>query len=82
MFQVGECDNPSSVHYKRPTFPNKPAEDCFAARSLEGIDLMWCQTHRQTIYTGELFTHKGCSVFVSTASLPVEDEAEMTLAGD
>jgi hypothetical protein len=65
-----------------PTFANKPTEDCFVDRSLEGLEFLWCQSHRQTIHVSELFDHRGCSVFVGSASLPVEDQAELTLAGD
>lgn len=51
-------------------------------RSLEGLEFMWCQTHRQTIYAAEFPGHAGCEVFVSSVGLPVEDQAELTLAGD
>ena len=82
MPHVGQCDNPSSRFFGRPAFSDKPTEGCFAGRSLEGLEFMWCQTHRQTIYSAELPEHKGCSIFVSSVSLPVEDEMELTLAGD
>jgi len=82
MPQVGECDNPSSRYYRKVAFSDKQTEDCFVSRSLEGLEFMWCQNHRQTIYITELPDHEGCSVFVKSASLPVEDQAEFTLAGD
>jgi len=82
MPQLGECDNPSSRHFRRPEFSDKPTEECFVERSLEGLEFMWCQSHRQTIYYGELADHGGCLVYVNAAGLPVEDEAELTLAGD
>ena len=82
MPSVGQCDNPDSGHFGSPEFANKAVEGCFAKRSLEGLDFMWCQSHRQTIYTDELPEHRGCLVFVSSVGLPVEDEMELTLAGD
>lgn len=80
--RVGECDNPSSRHFRSPEFSDKPTEGCFVARSFEGLEFMWCESHRETIYFSELPDHKGCSVYVSSVSLPVEDEMELTLAGD
>jgi hypothetical protein len=82
MPRVGQCDNPSSQLFGKATFSDKPTEDCYADRSLDGLEFMWCQSHRQTIYSGELPDHKGCRIFVSSVSLPVEDEMELTLAGD
>ncbi len=82
MPRVGRCDNPTSSYFGRPAFSNKPTEDCFVTKSLEGLEFMWCQSHRQTIYFAELPDHASCSVFACAASFPVEDEAEMTLAGD
>lgn len=82
MSRVGQCDNPDSRHYRSPEFSDKPAEGCFVTRTLDGLEFMWCQSHRQTIYSEELPDHKGCLVFVSSVSLPVEDEMELTLAGD
>jgi hypothetical protein len=79
---MGECDNPSSRYFGKPTFSDKPTEDCFVVRSLEGLEFMWCQSHRQTIYFTELPDHRDCAVFVSSVNLPVEDQAELTLAGD
>ena len=79
---VGQCDNPDSAHFRSPEFADKPVEGCFVTRSLDGLDFMWCQSHRQTIYSEELPQHTGCLGFVSPVSLPVEDEMELTLAGD
>lgn len=79
---VGQCDNPSSRYYGRPAFSDKPTEECYVERSLEGLDFLWCQTHRQTIYAAEVPDHRGCHLFVKTASIPVEDEMELTVAGD
>jgi hypothetical protein len=82
MPQVGQCDNPTSRHFRSPEFSDKPTEGCFVTRSLDGLEFMWCQSHRQTIYSKELPDHRSCHVFVSSVSLPVEDEMELTLAGD
>ena len=82
MPRVGQCDNPASRHLGSPEFSDKPTEECFVARSLDGLEFMWCQSHRQTIHSAELPDHRSCRVFVSSASLPVEDEMELTLAGD
>ena len=82
MPSVGQCDNPDSEHFRSPEFADKPVEGCFVTRSLDGLDFMWCQSHRQTIYSEELPQHRGCLVFVSSVTLPVEDEMELTLAGD
>ncbi len=82
MHHVGQCDNPDSRYFRSPAFSDKPAEECFAARSIEGLEFMWCQSHRQTIYAAELPDHRGCQIFPSSVSLPVEDEMELTLAGD
>lgn len=82
MPQVGQCDNPSSRYFRKPEFSDKLTEECFVERSLEGLEFMWCQSHRQTIYSAELADHGSCRVFVSSVSLPVEDEVELTLAGD
>ena len=82
MPRVGRCDNPDSRHFRNPEFSDKPTEGCFVVRSLNGLEFMWCQSHRQTIYSAELPDHRGCRVFVSSVSLPVEDEMELTLAGD
>ena len=80
--RVGQCDNPASRHFRSSVFSDKPTEECFATRSLDGLEFMWCQSHRETIYSAELPDHRGCRVFVSSASLPVEDEMELTLAGE
>ena len=82
MPRMGQCYNLSSRYFGMAEFSDKPTEECFVERSLEGLDFMWCQSHRQTIYTTELPDHKECSVFVSSVGLPVEDQAELTLAGD
>ena len=82
MPRVGQCDNPASKHFRSPEFSDKPTEGCFVKRSLDGLEFMWCQSHRQTIYSAELPDHRSCRVFVSSMSLPVEDEMELTLAGD
>ena len=82
MPSVGECDNRSSRHYGRPVFADKLTEECYARRSLEGLDFVWCQTHRQTVYSAEAPGHLGCHVFVKTATLSVEEEMELTTAGD
>lgn len=82
MPHVGECDNPASAHFKRSEFSDKQTEGCYVPRSLDGLEFMWCQSHRQTIYSAELPDHRRCRVFVSSVSLPVEDEMELTLAGD
>lgn len=79
---VGQCDNPASTHHGKSTFADKPSDECFVLRSLDGLEFMWCEDHRQTIYTDELPQHRGCSVFVASAGLPVEDEVEFTFAGD
>lgn len=82
MPHVGQCDNPDSRLFRSPAFSDKPTEGCFVDRSLDNLEFMWCQSHRQTIYSTELPDHRGCSVFVSSVSLPVEDEMELTVAGD
>jgi hypothetical protein len=82
MARVGQCDNPSSRHYRSPTFDDKPTDECFVSRSLNGLEFMWCQSHRQTIYSAELAAHRDCRVFISSMSLPVEDQMELTLAAD
>ena len=82
MPRVGQCDNPGSRHFREPEFSDKPTEECFVARTLDGLEFMWCESHRQTIYSAELPYHRGCRVFVSSVTLPVEDEMELTLAGD
>lgn len=82
MPRVGQCDNPSSRHFRSPEFSDKDAEECFVTRSLEGLEFMWCQSHRQTIYTAEMLQHRNCNLYVSSVSFPVEDEMELTLAGD
>ena len=82
MPRVGQCDNPASKHFRSPEFSDKSTEECYITRSLEGLEFMWCQSHRQTIYSTELSDHRSCRVFVSSVSLPVEDEMELTLAGD
>lgn len=80
--RIGLCENPSSRHFSRPTFDDKPAGDCFIPRSFAGVDFFWCETHRTTIHSSELSDHSGCRVFVGSARLPVEDEMELTLSGD
>lgn len=80
--RVGECANPSSTHYGKPTFHDKSAEGCFVTRSFDGLEFMWCEDHRETIYMAELPRHRGCHIFVASANMPVEDEIEFTLAGD
>lgn len=79
---LGECENQSSRTFRRPTFSDKPTEECYVARSLEGLDFVWCQTHRRTIPSEEVDDHRNCRLFVSSASLPVEDLCEFTMAGD
>ena len=80
--RMGRCDNHDSSHFGEPEFADKLVESCFVVRSLEGVEFAWCQNHRQTIHSSELPAHGGCRVFVNVASLPVEDEMELTLAGD
>jgi hypothetical protein len=82
MPQVGQCDNLSSLHFGRPAFSDKLTEECFVTRSLDDLEFMWCQTHRQTIHSTDLPYHRSCSLYVSSVSLPVEDSMELTLAGD
>ena len=82
MPRVGECENSSSRYYRRPTFSDKPTEACFITRSLQGIEFLWCQTHRETIDSTDLPYHAGCLVYPAAATLPVEDEVELTVAGD
>ena len=82
MPSVGQCDNHDSRHFKSPEFADKPVEGCFVRRSVGGLDFVWCQSHRQTIYSEELPEHRGCLIFVGSAGIPVEDEMELTLAGD
>jgi hypothetical protein len=82
MPRVGECDNPSSGHFRSPEFSDKPTEACYVKRSLDGLEFMWCQTHRQTIHSTDLPLHGKCSVYVSSVSLPVEEQMELTVAGD
>jgi hypothetical protein len=79
---LGECENSSSRSFKRPTFSDKPVEECFVTRSLDDVEFVWCQTHRQTIHSSELPDHRDCRLFAGTALLPVEDMVEFTLAGD
>ncbi len=82
MPQVGQCDNPSSRHFGWAAFADKKTEECYVDRALGDLEFMWCQSHRQTIYSADLAEHRGCRVYVSSVSLPVEDEMELTLAGD
>lgn len=82
MPSVGQCDNPSSKYFGKPAFSDKPTEECYAQRTLVGSEFLWCQTHRETIYMAELPDHGGCRVFTKPAILPVEDEMELTVAGD
>jgi hypothetical protein len=79
---VGQCDNPSSRLFEKPAFSDKPTEECFVTRDLGGLEFMWCQSHHQTIHSAELPDHASCRLFVSSVSLPVEDEMELTFAGD
>ncbi len=82
MPRVGQCDNPSSRHFGRPTFSDKLTEECYTGRSLGTLEFMWCQTHRQTIHATDLADHDGCSLYVDSASLPAEEQRELTFAGD
>ena len=82
MPRVGECENPSSRHFGMPAFSDKTTEECFVRRSLEGLEFMWCQTHRETIHSSDLALHKECRLFPNAAALPVEEQVELTLAGD
>ncbi len=82
MPRVGQCDNPSSKYFGKPEFSDKPTEKCFVMRSLDDLEFMWCQTHRQTIHSTDFPNHRACSLFVSSVSLPVEDQMELTVAGD
>ncbi len=79
---VGQCDNASSKHFRRPAFSDKQTEECYASRSLHGLEFMWCQTHRETIHSSDLPYHGGCRVYPASAVLPVEDQMELTVAGD
>ena len=82
MPRVGQCHNKVSRHFGNGVFSDKPTEECFVGRSLEGLEFMWCRSHHQTIHSSELPALWSCRVFVSAAILPVEDEMELTLAGD
>jgi len=82
MPRVGLCDNPSSRYFEGPVFSDRLTEECFILRSLENLEFMWCQSHRQTIHSTDLAYHKECDLYVSSVSLPVEDQMELTLAGD
>ena len=79
---VGQCANPTSRHYERTAFHDKPTEGCFVLRSLSGLEFVWCQDHRETVHTSGLSAHGGCGLFVSSARLPVEEEMEFTFAAD
>ncbi len=79
---VGECDNPASKNFGKAAFADRISADCYEPRSLEGLDFMWCETHRQTIYSAERPEHRGCRLFAGSVVLPVEEELELTLAGD
>lgn len=80
--RIGECDNALSAHHRRPIYSDKAAEECFLRRSLEGLEFMWCLSHRETIHYSDMPHHGGCQIFVDSVNLPVEDQAEMTLPGD
>lgn len=80
--RMGRCQNPSSAHFGKPAFHDKTAERCFVPRSIDGLEFLWCEDHRETIYKDQFPKHRGCRVFVASADLPVEDEVEFTLAGD
>ncbi len=82
MPQVGQCDNPSSRHFERPTFYDKPTEEGYTTRSLDKVEFMWDQTHRQTIHSTDLPDHRVCRLYLSSVSLPVEEQVELTFAGD
>jgi hypothetical protein len=82
MPRVGQCDNPSSRHFGKPTFSDKLTEECYTIRHLGDLEFMWCQTHRETIHATDLSEHRGCGVYVSSVSLPVEEQRELTFAGD
>ena len=80
--RIGECDNQLSTRFRRPVFSDMAIEDCFLGRSLEGLEFMWCLTHRETIHQTDVPYHRGCRIFVGSVNLPVEEQAEMTLPGD
>ena len=82
MPRVGQCDNPSSRHFGSPEFSDKHTEECYVVRFLGDLEFMWCQTHRETIHATDLSRHQSCSVYVSSVSLPVEEQVELTVAGD
>ena len=39
MPHLGQCDNPTGRLFGRPTFSDKPTEECYVDRSLDGLDL-------------------------------------------
>ena len=79
---LGECENPASRSYRRPVFSDKPTEECYTTRSLENLDFVWCQSHRETIPSLELPDHRVCKLYAGSAVFPVEEMAEFTVAGD
>ncbi len=79
---LGECAKPEGGNGRSSAFADTSAGRCFETRSLQGLELVWCQTCRKTISRAELSEHMDCTVYTEAAQFPVEDMMELTVAGD
>jgi len=82
MSSLGECTNRDSEFFHRPLFRSATAPHCFVARDLKKGEFLWCDRCKQTVLDNEVDRHEGHALFIGTAQFPVEENREITHAGD
>lgn len=82
MPSIGECRSPTSRSCNKPVYRDQAAGDCFAEKTLEGLEFAWCGTCRVTVPASDFHTHVSHDLFAGAAHLQVEEMREVTLAGD
>jgi hypothetical protein len=82
MSTLGECGSRDSDFYRRPIFRVNASPNCFKTRDLRKEEFLWCDKCKTTVAVNELAGHTDHSLFIGAAQYSVEDNLELTHAGD
>lgn len=82
MSSLGECKSRDSEYFKKPIFRTNPSPKCFRARDLREAEFLWCDKCKEMVSDQMLAKHTGHPLFIGTAQYSVEDNLEVTQAGD
>jgi hypothetical protein len=82
MSSLGECRNRDSDFFRRPVFRANASPSCFKARELRNEEFLWCDKCKQTVADNEFGAHAGHPLYIGAAQYSVEDNMELTHAGD